>query len=289
MLVAHSVGNQPQILAKYKRKVRLADGIGADGTLSDEAMQRGIDCLAMFASMLQHHQISTDAVAVIATATLRSINNAADFNARALPVLGHPIEIICGMREAEFIYQGMVATTPTEGRRLVIDIGGASTEFIIGDGEQVLFKTSLPFGSVTFNRLFFSEAPIQPLDFDDAAAKVEQILAEHRSQLLSLGWRAVVGASGAVQSVVEVLQHRGVSETITLDVLGSLKQEILSQTSLSLLDISGLSTERAPTFAAGVAILLALFKQLQIEHLSLSGGALREGVLQMLHQRLHNH
>ncbi|QSX35562.1 exopolyphosphatase [Shewanella avicenniae] len=286
MLVAETVGNQPQVIAKYKRKVRLAEGIGSDGRLSEDAMQRGIDCLAMFASMLQQHHIDSDAVAVIATATLRSISNADEFNARALPVLGHPIEIICGMREAEFIYQGMIATTPSDDRRLVIDIGGASTEFIIGDGEQVLFKTSLPFGSVTFNGVFFAEAPIQPLDFDDAAAKVADVLAQHREQMLNLGWNAVVGASGAVQSVVEVLQHRRVSETITLEVLNRLKDEILAETSLALPNISGLSAERAPTFAAGVSILLALFTQLQIKQLNLSGGALREGVLLMLQQRL---
>ena len=286
MLVAHTVGNQPQIIAKYKRKVRLAEGIAADGTLTEEAMLRGLDCLEMFASMLQQHKVGNDAVAVIATATLRSINNADEFNRRALPILGHPIEVICGMREAELIYQGMFATTHSEGRRLVIDIGGASTEFIIGDGEQLLYKTSLPFGSVTFNRQFFSEAPLQPMDFDDAAAAVAACLAEHRRQLLALGWHTVVGASGAVQSVVEVLQHREVSATITYSVLLELKQEILNQTSLSLTQVVGLSPERAPTFAAGVAILLALFQQLQISQLNLSGGALREGVLLMLQQRL---
>ena len=286
MLIAHTVGNQPQIIAKYKRKVRLAEGITADGTLSEEAMNRGLDCLAMFAEMLTQHQVASDAVAVIATATLRAINNAAEFNQRALPILGHPIEVICGMREAELIYQGMVATTNRDGRRLVIDIGGASTEFIIGDGEQLLFKTSLPIGSVTFNKQFFTEAPIQPLDFSDAFQRVEQALAEHRAELLQLGWQSVVGASGAVQSVVEVLQHRGKSETITADVLAEFKHEILGQTSLGLDGVVGLSAERAPTFAAGVAILIALFELLHIKQLHLSGGALREGVLLMLQQRL---
>lgn len=286
MLIAHTVGNQPQIIAKYKRKVRLAEGINADGTLSEEAMTRGLDCLAMFADMLAHHQVTQDAVAVIATATLRAINNASEFNQRALPILGHPIEVICGMREAELIYQGMVATTHSDGRRLVIDIGGASTEFIIGEGEQLLFKTSLPIGSVTFNKQFFSEAPIQPLDFSDAYQQVAQVLSVHRAELLQLGWQGVVGASGVVQAVVEVLLHRGQSETITPAVLAAFKQEILAQTSLSLADISGLSAERAPTFAAGVAILIALFEQLEIKQLHLSGGALREGVLLMLQQRL---
>lgn len=282
MLVATTQGGQPHIIAKYKRKVRLAEGIDADGSLNAAVMQRGLDCLHMFAQMLAQHHIPEKHVAVIATATLRSISNANDFTQRALPILGHPIEIISGMREAELIYQGMVATTCGQGRRLVLDIGGASTEFIVGDGERVLFKTSLPIGSVTYNRQFFSHSPLQQLDFDDAKQQVMQALGDDRQTLRKLGWQCVVGASGAVQSVVEVLQHRQASETITLAILLQFKAEILAEDHLELSGISGLSRERAPTFAAGVAILLALFELLSIEQLSLSGGALREGVLVML-------
>ncbi|QQK61736.1 exopolyphosphatase [Shewanella sp. LC6] len=286
MLIAKTKGGQPQIIAKYKRKVRLAEGIGEDGHLTAEVMQRGLDCLAMFAQMLALHKIHPNHVAVIATATLRCIHNADEFNQKAIPLLGHPIEIISGMREAELIYQGMVATTCGQGRRLVIDIGGASTEFIIGDGHQVQFKTSLPMGSVTFNRRFFNNAPLQELDFDDAKQEVLAVLGEHRQRLKDLGWHCVVGASGAVQSVVEVLMHRKQSEIITLAVLTQLKAEILAEEDVSLEGIIGLSAERAPTFAAGVAILLALFELLGIEQLALSGGALREGVLVMLAQRI---
>ncbi|MGL4446425.1 Ppx/GppA phosphatase family protein [Shewanella sp.] len=288
MLIARTKGSQPHIIAKYKRKVRLAEGIGEDGLLSQEVIQRGLDCLAMFAQMLAQHHIQPQHVAVIATATLRTVGNAEEFKQRALPLLGHPIDVISGMREAELIYQGMVATTCGQGRRLVIDIGGASTEFIIGDGHQVLFKTSLPMGSVTYNRQFFSSMPLQQLDFDDAKRQVLLTLAEHRKTLRDLGWHCVVGASGAVQSVVEVLMHRQLSETITLDVLMQLKAEILAQKDSSCAGVIGLCGERAPTFAAGVAILLALFELLGIEHLSLSGGALREGVLMMLAQRVHD-
>ncbi|WP_444544730.1 Ppx/GppA phosphatase family protein, partial [Shewanella sairae] len=147
-----------------------------------------------------------------------------DFCRRALTILGHPIEIISGMREAELIYQGMVATTEGEGRRLVIDIGGASAEFIIGDGSRVLLKTSLPIGCVTFNEAFFGSFPFQQLDFDYDKAKVEGILGKQLGELRTLGWHCVVGASGSVQSVVELLNHRNLSSTITLAVLLQLKQ-----------------------------------------------------------------
>ncbi len=286
MLVAKTLGGQPEIIAKYKRKVRLAEGIQGDGTLSEEVLNRGLDCLAMFAKMLKEEGIAPDNVAVIATATLRHIGNSDDFCQRALPILGHPIEIISGMQEAEFIYQGMVATTCAEGRRLVVDIGGASTEFIIGDDDKVLLKTSLSMGCVTFNERFFNSFPFQQLDFDDAQSQVKAVLGQYLTELKALGWHCVVGASGSVQSVVELLNHRNESASITPAVLNTLKQEILEQEDISMRGISGLHAERAPTFAAGISILLALFELLGIEKLNLSGGALREGVLQRLANRI---
>jgi exopolyphosphatase/guanosine-5'-triphosphate,3'-diphosphate pyrophosphatase len=282
MLVAVTVAGKPQIIAKYKRKVRLAEGIGDDGYLSHEVMQRGLDCLALFAEMIKKHRVNQHDVAVIATATLRVIANADEFKQQALPILGHPIEVISGLREAELIYQGMVATTTGIEKRLVIDIGGASTEFIVGKGRKVLFKTSVPMGGVVFNQQFFNATPFQMLDFSQAQDAVKNILLEHMQALTNLGWDKAVGASGVVQSVVSVLQHRQVSEVITLTVLQSLRDDILAQSDLHLSNIDGLTAEQAPTFASGVAILLALFELLSIKQLHLAGGALREGVLQVL-------
>ncbi|WP_282110610.1 exopolyphosphatase [Shewanella algicola] len=286
MLVANTVGNKPTVLAKYKRKVRLAEGIGDDDMLSEDVILRGLDCLGMFASMLKQHHIAAENVAVFATATLRVISNADEFHRRALPILQHEIEVISGLREAELIYQGMVATTQGDGRRLVIDIGGASTEFIIGDGSKVLFKTSVPMGCVLFNQRFFNQYPLQNIDFEQAIEYVNVMLSEHREQLLSLGWQAVLGASGAVQSVVSVLQHRQCSAIITQESLLAFRAEILAQSDASLAGISGLDAEQAPTFAAGVAMLMALFENLSISSLHLAGGALREGVLQLLADRI---
>ncbi len=289
MLVAHTVGGKPTVVAKYKRKVRLAQGIGDDGVLSDEAFERGIDCLTMFAQMLDKEAVDRQHVAVIATATLRNISNAQAFKDAALPILQQPIEVISGMREAELIYQGMAATTAGSGRRLVIDIGGASTEFIVGDGNKVLFKQSLPIGCVTFNSQFFNEFPFQVLDFEAANTQVKTTLGEYADELRRLGWHGVVGASGSVQAVTELLNHRGQNTSITAEVLQHLQLEILSQDDASMLGIDGIHPERAPTFAAGVAILQALFSLLNIDKLNLSGGALREGVLQILADRVqHN-
>ncbi|MEZ9142055.1 MULTISPECIES: exopolyphosphatase [unclassified Shewanella] len=286
MLVAQTLDGQPTIIAKYKQKVRLAEGIGEDNRLAEAVLQRGLDCLSMFAEMLEKHQVAQQHVAVFATATLRVISNAQEFHQRSLPILGHPIEVISGLREAELIYQGMAATTEGDGQRLVIDIGGASTEFIIGNGNQVLFKTSLDFGCVRFNQQFFNQVPYQLYHFEQAKLAVSKALEPHSELLRELGWQGVVGASGAVQSVVSVLNHRELSEIITLKVLYRFRDEVLAQKNESLHHIQGLSEDKAPTFASGIAILIALFELLDIESLNLSGGALREGVLTMLAERV---
>ena len=279
-----------EIVAKYKRKVRLAEGIQADGSLSEAVMQRGLDCLTMFAEMLEKEGVEQHLIAVIATATLRNITNSDEFCRRALPILNQPIEIISGLQEAEFIYQGMAATTPGESRRLVLDIGGASTEFIVGEADKVLLKTSLAIGCVTFNRDFFNHFPLDENAFVLAKARVCEQLSPHREAMLALDWQGAVGASGAVQSVLEVLSERtGVAmEQLVIDLqsLTLLKEQILASTCIELSDIQGLSAERAPTFASGVGILIALFELLEIDELRLSGGALREGVLAMLARRL---
>ncbi len=286
MLVAHTEGHRPKIIAKYKRKVRLAEGMGEDGRLQQSVMERGLDCLAMFGRMLDHHKVDRRNVAVIATATLRSVSNADEFSERAVPLLGCPIEVISGMREAELIYQGMVANTQGGGRRLVVDIGGASTEFIVGEGMEVLFKASVGFGCVTSSRQYFDSFPYSVKDFEDAAADAIRILGEKEQELRRLGWNGVVGASGSVQSVMELLAHRELPQIITKEVLLSIRDEILAQADARLTGITGLNAERVPTFAAGVAILIALFDQLHIDKLHLSGGALREGVLQQLAENL---
>ena len=284
MLVATLTAGKPQVVAKYKQKVRLAAGIDADGVLEPAAMEKGLACLAMFAEQLQQHNITH--VKVIATATLRRVSNADDFCQQALTIIPHPIEIISGDREAELIYLGMFHHTQGEQRRLVIDIGGASTEFIIGDGEHVLYKKSLPIGCVSFLQPHFANFPHQESDFQQLKIQVAQVLTPHLEQITAFGCHCAVGASGTIQTMMELLRFRGHDERITLAFLKQIKQEIIAQNSPKLADIEGLSAERAPTLATGVAILLALFDLLELSSINLSGGALREGVLELLAQDL---
>lgn len=286
MLIAQTKNKTPQIIAKYKQKVRLAEGIDEQNNLTEDAIIRGLHCLEMFSLMLAKHQISIKNIRIIATATLRSINNAQDFTQKALPILGLPIDIISGEKEAELIYQGMVANTQHTGRSLVIDIGGASTEFIVGENNQILCKSSHPFGCVTINRHIFNVMPYSQAYFSKTVNDIANILSSQHLLIKQLGWENALGASGSVQSVIEILAYRQQPQIITLAVLESLKQELLIETEPSLPNIIGLNPERAPTFAASIAILLALFGIFNITTLHLSGGALREGVLLELMQQI---
>ncbi|NKF51258.1 exopolyphosphatase [Shewanella sp. WXL01] len=286
MLVAQTIDAKPTIIAKYKQKVRLAEGINADGALSADVMQRGLDCLAMFTQKANEHQIKAANVAVLATATLRSINNADEFDTKAKPIFPFAIEIITGQREAELIYQGMTATTKVQGRCLVIDIGGASTEFIVGEDKHVLFKTSVAMGGVRFNQSIFTEQPYALAHFEQAKEAVRLALGDELSAIRELGWQQVLGASGAVQTLMTLQRNRGNAELIDSALLEQVRDEVIAQGKHDIAQIEGVDAEQAPTLAAGVAILLALFELLDIKQLDLAGGALREGVLQMLADRV---
>lgn len=288
MLVACQHGQGPQVIAKYKRKIRLAEGIDKQGNLSQLAITEGLKCLTLFAKKLKKHNIAASNVAVIATATLRKINNAAEFSQAASLILGCKIDIISGLKEAEMIYQGMIYHSKLTGRNLVIDIGGASTELIIGEQKQILFKSSFAFGSVTFTQDFFSHLPYTSEHFTQVKAAIKQALSPFVNELIQLGWQNAVGASGAIQTVIEILTFRHMSAVITLEVLQNLQHEIINQKTLNFSGIAGLQADRAPPFAAGMAILLALFELLNIDKLYLSGGALREGVLLELAQKIND-
>lgn len=282
LLVAENKAGKPQIIAKYKRKIRLAEGISADGCLQEYAIKHGLDCLTMFAEKLVLHQIDNKHTLAVATATLRQVNNAQNFVHRAEKILNCPLDIISGLQEAELIYQGAVQGFPEIEQRLVVDIGGASTEFIIGNHQGILFKSSLELGCVTTNKHFFDQCPYHLQQFANVKENVSSLLANHKQQMSHLGWQSAIGASGSVRAVIELLAARNLPQTITLSVLLMLRDEIIAQKDKQLSSIVGLDAERVPTFVAGIAILLALFELLPLKELSLSQGALREGLLHQL-------
>ncbi|WP_202307676.1 guanosine-5'-triphosphate,3'-diphosphate diphosphatase [Dryocola clanedunensis] len=282
MLVVREVAGTIQTLARIKRKVRLAAGLNSDNTLSAEAMERGWQCLRLFAERLQ--DIPQTQIRVVATATLRLATNAHVFIEKAEKILGCPVQIIRGEEEARLIYQGVAHTTGGADQRLVVDIGGASTELVTGTGAQTTALFSLSMGCVTWLERFFSDRNLAKENFAAAEAAASEVLQPVLKKLKHHGWKVCVGASGTVQALQEIMMAQGMDERITLAKLQQLKQRAIQCGRLEELEIEGLTLERALVFPSGLAILIAIFEQLNIDCMTLAGGALREGLVYgMLH------
>lgn len=282
MLVVREVAGSIQTLARIKRKVRLAAGLDQHNHLSQEAMQRGWQCLRLFSERLQ--DIPRDQIRVVATATLRLANNAAEFLQTAETILGCPVQVISGEEEARLIYHGVAHTTGGPDRRLVVDIGGGSTELVAGTGAQAAQLYSLSMGCVTWLERFFSDRNLERDNFEAAEQAAREMVRPIVPQLRQHGWQICVGASGTVQALQEIMVAQGMDERITLPKLRQLKQRAIQCGKLEELEIEGLTLERALVFPSGLSILLAIFQELGIESMTLAGGALREGLVYgMLH------
>lgn len=282
MLVVREVAGSIQTLTRIKRKVRLAAGLNSDNVLSAEAMERGWQCLRLFAERLQ--DIPQQQIRVVATATLRIAVNADEFIAKAQEILGCPVQVISGEEEARLIYQGVAHTTGGADQRLVVDIGGASTELVTGSGAQTTSLFSLSMGCVTWLERYFTNRNLAQENFDEAEKAAREVLRPVADKLRFHGWKVCVGASGTVQALQEIMMAQGMDERITLTKLQQLKQRAIHCGRLEELEIEGLTLERALVFPSGLAILIAIFTELNIQCMTLAGGALREGLVYgMLH------
>ncbi|HDX3137300.1 TPA: guanosine-5'-triphosphate,3'-diphosphate diphosphatase, partial [Escherichia coli] len=262
--------------------VRLAAGLNSENALSNEAMERGWQCLRLFAERLQ--DIPPSQIRVVATATLRLAVNAGDFIAKAQEILGCPVQVISGEEEARLIYQGVAHTTGGADQRLVVDIGGASTELVTGTGAQTTSLFSLSMGCVTWLERYFADRNLAQENFDAAEKAAREVLRPVADELRYHGWKVCVGASGTVQALQEIMMAQGMDERITLEKLQQLKQRAIHCGRLEELEIDGLTLERALVFPSGLAILIAIFTELNIQCMTLAGGALREGLVYgMLH------
>jgi len=277
MLVVREVAGTIQTLARIKRKVRLAAGLTADNRLTQEAMQRGWQCLRLFAEHLQ--DIPSQHIRVVATATLRIATNADDFLVTAREILGCPVQVISGEEEARLIYQGVAHTTGGSDERLVVDIGGGSTELVVGRGAQALELFSLEMGCVTWLDRWFKDRSLTKENFEQAEQAARAMIRPVVSRLLACGWQVCVGASGTVQALQEIMVAQGMDEQITLSKLLQLKQRAIQCGKLEELEIEGLTLDRALVFPSGLSILLAVFHELGIKTMTLAGGALREGIM----------
>ncbi|MCC2618226.1 guanosine-5'-triphosphate,3'-diphosphate pyrophosphatase [Aestuariibacter halophilus] len=277
LVVVRVVAGNVQIIGKVKQKVRLAAGLDDEMMLDDASMQRGWECLKTFAERLQ--DIPVNHIRVVGTATLRLAKNANVFIQKAEAILNHRLEVISGEEEARQIYLGVAYTSANQGNTLVIDIGGASTEVIVGNDMNPISLVSLEMGCVTFMERYFVNGELSEANFRNAIAAAQQKLLPVRDDFVCFDWQQCLGASGTPQAITEILVAQDISDAIRLDYLHNLMQQCIDCGHIDRLSIEGLEEPRRPIFPSGLSILIALFEQLKIDEMQISGGALREGLI----------
>ncbi len=278
MIVARVDQGEIRPVERLGEKVQLAAGINSSGELSPESMERGLNCLRQFAQYLMAKKIQ--AIRIVGTNALRKASNSHIFVKDAENILGHPVEIIAGREEARLIYLGVAQTQSDDNeRRLVMDIGGGSTEFVIGEKFEPRLMESLHMGCVVYTDRFFGTRELNPQRFQSAyyAARLELLNIE--KEYLALDWVDAVGSSGSIRAVSIILASMGEGEVITRNLLEMLKKKILEYRSIHRVKFPGLKPDRQAILPAGLAILMAGFDALKIQRMQFSEGALREGVL----------
>lgn len=266
--------------------VRLGAGLSDDKTLSDEALARAVDCLKRFGERLRG--LPPQAVRAVATNTFRVAKNAPQLLKAAQEALGFPIEIIAGREEARMIFVGVSHSLPkADHKRLVIDIGGGSTEFIIGEGLEPLEMESLYMGCVSYSLRYFSDGKITEDAFERAQIAAATEIQTISKKFKSKHWQEAVGSSGTARTLGEVLRLNGLTDgAVTLDGLHQLRQLLIKFKEIKKIELNGLSVDRAAVISGGLAIMLAAFEGLNIDKLTVANSALREGVLYELLGRM---
>ncbi|NWN83308.1 MAG: Ppx/GppA family phosphatase [Halomonas sp.] len=297
LLVADYQNDRLEIVARHGEKVQLAAGLDEGGILDEASMARGLECLSRFTPLLQG--VSPGCLRIVGTNALREAINREAFIECIRAGLGHRIEVITGDEEARLIYLGAAHALADQAladqaldkdhRRLVMDIGGGSTEFIIGEGFEPLALKSQHLGCVTFTRRFFADATITDKHMRQAELAALSTLAGLRSAYLKLGWQEAIGTSGTIKAAAAVLAAGGTpgpgEDVITREGMRELRRRLIELKHLDSVVLEGLNPDRARVFPAGMAILGAIFEAFELESLRYADGALREGVLHELMER----
>ena len=286
MIVANYNDGRLQVIDKLREPVRLASGLDHNNFLSDESMARAIQCLERFGQRIR--EMHRTNVRAVGTNTLRKARNGARFLARAADALGHPIEIISGLEEARLIYSGVAHSVyDNQDSRLVIDIGGGSTELILGRGFQPIAMESLYMGCVSISKEFFSDGEITAKRMRNAILFARQELEAIEASYIKTGWDSVIGSSGSILSIREAVRAQGwCDDGISAASLEKLRAALIELGNADKINFTGINEDRKPVFTGGVTILSAVFEALKIDRIITSDGALREGLLHDMIGRL---
>lgn len=272
-------GEQIFYLDAYKESVRLAGGLTAQGGLDAASQRRALECLARMGERLRGMALET--VRAVGTNTLRVARNADAFLAKAQAALGFPIEVVAGREEARLIYLGVAHSLAySDAPRLVVDIGGGSTECIIGRGYEPLERESTRMGCVVYSQRFFADGALTKTAFKAAITAAEAELAPVAAQFQRGRWQQAIGSSGTARALGEILRQNGQSDgAITREGLKELRARCVALGSLGALELPGLKEDRRPVIVGGLAVMSALFEAFAIERMEVAQGAMREGIL----------
>lgn len=286
LLIARIDADKIYYLDRHKEVVRMAAGLDSSDRLSDAIMQKASEALRKFAEFIAG--IDKRSVRVVGTNTLRAAKNADEFLVQAEAILGVPIDIISGVEEARLIYLGVTQDlAPGERRRLVVDIGGGSTELIIGEGLVPKQLESLYMGCVSYSGRFFPKHQVAQESYDKAVRAARRELRNHTSLFSSNNWGEAVGSSGTIRAVGSVIDNNWPeNHTITLSGIEKLAKRLIKSGDMQTIQLAGLKDERRQVIAGGLAILHAIFLELGLDKMQVSNYSMKEGIIHDLAGRV---
>lgn len=287
MIVARDEHGELRVIDRLRDMVRLGGGLDERGQLDATTREAALASLSRFGQRLA--EIPAEQIRAVGTQTFRRLKNPAAFLVLAETALGCPIEIISGREEARLVYRGVNrGIAPAEGRRLVIDIGGGSTEVVVGEGREPALAESFPYGCVSETRQAFDNGRITPKAWRRASARIQGDLLAFQAAYRRFGWQQAAGSSGTIRAIGNIIEalESGAPPVIRPAQLDQLKHRLLEAGRVDAVNLPGLSEARRPVIAGGVLILEAVMASLGIDQLRVSPFALREGVLEDLVGRL---
>ncbi|GAB3390554.1 exopolyphosphatase [Lysobacter fragariae] len=280
MVVAQYLLGQLRIVDRLRETVRMAEGLDARGGLDPAVRQRAVDCLARFGQRVR--DIPPQRIRAIATNTVRRLAQPQGFLLPAEAALGHAIEVVAGREEARLIYLGVAHAQPSKPGelRLVIDIGGGSTECIIGSGFEAIERESLQLGCIASTRRFFPSGKLSKKKWKEALTEVTAEFQQFTGTYRALGWHEVIGSSGTNKAIGDICAAMKLTKgAVTAEALPQVRDRLLQADRIEDIELPGLSSERRPIIAGGILVLEAAFAALGLQRMAVSKAAMREGVL----------
>lgn len=280
MVVSRYLLGQLRVVDRLRETVRMADGLDRKGGLSGEARRRALECLSRFGQRIR--DIPAHRIRAIATNSVRQLAAPQAFLMPAETALGHAIEVVAGREEARLIYQGVARAQPPkpDQLRLVIDIGGGSTECIIGSGLEAIERESLQAGCIASTRRFFSDGKLSKKRWNNALTEISAEFQQFASTYRTLGWNEVLGSSGTNKAIGEICAAMKLTKgAVTAEALLHVREQLLRADRIDDIRLPGLSKERRPIIAGGVLVLEAVFDTLGLQRMAVSQASMREGIL----------